>query len=111
MYDAVKRGDFEGDCIKRAKEPIPHEIYKLRLPNLDAKVGKSNGYRVIYFVATEELVVIFMTIYYKKEEANVPDKYINGLIDGCLSDMFPDDESITDDVSVIEDFFTNNPSN
>ena len=89
---AFMKGEFEGDLIRHSDFPVPHDVYKLRLPNPDANTGKSGGYRVLYMVATKKRLVFFMTIYYKKEEADLPDRYIEGLIDGCLLEMLPDNE-------------------
>jgi len=96
LIDKLERGEFEGDKIAHSDIPTPHDIYKLRLPNPDTGVGKSNGYRVIYMVVTETKIVVFLTIYYKKEDAVVSDNYINGLIDGYFLDLLPEGESATD---------------
>jgi hypothetical protein len=32
-----------------------------------------------------------MAIYYKKEYADMPDVYIDGLIDGCLLNLLPEE--------------------
>ena len=97
LFNAFGKGEFEGDKIKSVKEPIAYDVYKLRLPNPDANVGKSGGYRVIYMVVTAVRIVVFLTIYYKKEEADVSDKYIDGLIDGFILDMIPEHEEEADE--------------
>ena len=96
LFDAFRKGEFEGERIKHVEAPIAYDVYKLRLPNPDADAGKSNGYRVIYVVVTEVRLVVFLTIYYKKEDADVSDLYIDGLIDGCVLDMIPEDEEPAD---------------
>ena len=83
---------MRGDRITHRDEPTPYDVYKLRLPNPDANVGKSDGYRVIYMVVTENKVVVFLTMYYKKEDAAVSDNYINGLIDGYFLNLLPEEE-------------------
>ena len=50
LFTAFSKGEFEGDILKSSKEPIAYDVYKLRLPNPDTNVGKSNGYRVIYLI-------------------------------------------------------------
>jgi len=90
LFVAFQKGEFEGDRIRHSEGPFAYDVYKLRLPNPDTGAGKSNGYRVIYLVATDVRIVVFLTIYYKKEEADVSDQYIDGLIDGCLLDMVPE---------------------
>ena len=82
LVKQAERGEFDGDKIMHKDFPTPHDIYKLRLPNPDANVGKSNGYRVIYMVLTETKIVVLLTIYYKKEQETIPDIYIDALTDG-----------------------------
>lgn len=91
LISAFRQGKFEGDRIRHEDSPIAFDVYKLRLPNPDTNMGKSNGYRVIYFVATEKRLVVILVIYYKKETADLPDAYIDGLIDGCLLNMPPEE--------------------
>ena len=45
------------------------ETIKVRIANSDTNVGKSNGYRLIYYVIKNDYL---LTIYYKKEDNNVP---------------------------------------
>ena len=91
LSDKLKRGEFEGDKITHRDEPAQYDIYKLRLPNPDTGVGKSNGYRIIYMAVTETKIVVFLTIYYKKEDSTVSDVYINGLIDGYFLSLLPEE--------------------
>jgi len=92
LSDKLKRGEFEGDKITHKNEPASYDVYKLRLPNPDANVGKSDGYRVIYMVVTEAKIVVLLMIYYKKEQPTVSDTYINGLIDGYFLHLLPEEE-------------------
>jgi mRNA-degrading endonuclease RelE of RelBE toxin-antitoxin system len=88
----LEKGNFPGTLHRRASDPVPHEIYKMRLENPDANVGKSNGYRIFYLVVTEQKIVALLTIYYKKEDEAVTDSYIDGLVSGFFLDMLPIDE-------------------
>ena len=88
------KGEFEGTLIKHSDNPTPYDVYKLRLPNPDADAGKSDGYRVIYMVVTQDKIVVLLTIYYKKETESVSDTYISGLIDGYWLNDSNDDEEI-----------------
>ena len=92
LFEAFQKGEFTGERIKHVESPIVYDVYKVRLSNPDANVGKSGGYRVIYVVVTEVRLVVFLTIYYKKEKADVSDPYIEGLIDGYVLNMIPEDE-------------------
>jgi mRNA-degrading endonuclease RelE of RelBE toxin-antitoxin system len=86
----LEKGKLDGDRIAHNDTPTPHDVYKLRLPNPDADAGKSNGYRVIYLVVTENRIIVLLTIYYKKEQADADDTYINGLIDGYFLGLLPE---------------------
>ena len=92
LVTAFREGRFEGERITQTNTPMIADVYKMRLPNPDANIGKSGGYRVIYIVVTEVRIVVFLALYFKKEEADLPDPYIKGLIDGCLLDLLEDNE-------------------
>ena len=92
IISKMEKGEFEGDKITHQDFPTPYDVYKLRLPNPDTRVGKLNGYRVIYLVRTENKIVVLMTMYYKKEDATVSDKYVNGLIDGYFLHSLPEED-------------------
>ena len=91
LKEKLEQGKFEGDRMTHRDEPTPYDVYKLRLPNPDANVGKSDGYRIIYMVVTENRIVVLLTMYYKKEDASVPDMYIRGLIDGYFLHTLPEE--------------------
>ena len=92
LVNDLEQGNFSGDLITRHNAPPPYEVYKKRLPNEDTQTGASGGYRVIYLVATQNRVVGLLEIYYKKEIESLPDAYIQGLIDGFLLTLLPDNE-------------------
>ena len=92
LIEKCERGEFEGDKLIRNNFPVPHDVYKLRLPNPDTNVGKSNGYRVIYMAVTEKKIVVLLTIYYKKEQPTISDSYINALIDGYFISLAIEDK-------------------
>ena len=74
------------ECNTRKKSFQRHEDkqYKCRLANEDTKVGKSNGYRELYAVFTDDMFIYIIDVYYKKEQESVDDSYIDGLIQGLL---------------------------
>lgn len=45
---------------------------KVRVANTDTKVGKSNGYRVIYYAVKNDCEIYLLTIYYKKDDKRIP---------------------------------------
>lgn len=47
-------------------------VSKARVKNSDTNVGKSNGYRLIYYVEELDKLIFLVTIYYKKEDNRIP---------------------------------------
>ena len=92
LRDKLLRGDFDEPPIFRLEDPAPVDVYKVRLPNPDANVGKSGGYRVVYMVVTERRIVVLLCVYYKKEQEDVTDTYVMGLIDGYFLGALPYDD-------------------
>ncbi|MCL2845753.1 MAG: hypothetical protein FWE23_09965 [Chitinivibrionia bacterium] len=84
LNDDLEQGKFEGTRLRSLEHPLKHDVYKLRLPNEDTNEGKSNGYRVIYAVMMEKKLVLLVAIYYKKEQEDVSDNFVDGLIEGYL---------------------------
>lgn len=48
-----------------------NKIIKVRIANTDTKVGKTNGYRMIYYAIKEDNTVYLLTIYYKKDDRRI----------------------------------------
>ncbi|MCI9063829.1 MAG: hypothetical protein HFJ17_04435 [Clostridia bacterium] len=44
-----------------------NKIIKVRVANTDTKMGKSNGYRMIYYAIKEDKSIYLLSIYYKKD--------------------------------------------
>ena len=49
-----------------------NKVIKVRVANRDTKMGKSNGYRIIYYAVRNDGKVYLLTIYYKKDDKNIP---------------------------------------
>ncbi len=49
-----------------------NKVIKVRVANSDTKMGKSNGYRIIYYAVRNDGKVYLLTIYYKKDDKNIP---------------------------------------
>lgn len=71
----LQSGELPGDRIPSAKHPV----YKVRLPNSDAKRGKSGGYRVIYYQALENRLVL-LTIYSKSDQGDISNREIRDIL-------------------------------
>ncbi|MFP4308476.1 MAG: type II toxin-antitoxin system RelE/ParE family toxin, partial [Desulfococcaceae bacterium] len=72
----IQKRNFIGDQIPKTGNFV---IYKVRVRNRDTKKGKSGGYRIIYFLETEEKV-IFLTIYSKAEKSDISLEKIRSIL-------------------------------
>ena len=57
-----------------------NNVVKVRIANSDTHSGKSNGYRLIYYAVKTDGTIYLLTIYYKKDKENIPNKEIQELI-------------------------------
>ena len=60
-----------GDKLSGFNLPEGTALYKVRIANTSANVGKSNGFRLIYYLATGDEIYL-MTIYSKKDDERIP---------------------------------------
>ncbi|MDR3314813.1 MAG: type II toxin-antitoxin system RelE/ParE family toxin [Oscillospiraceae bacterium] len=88
----MEKGNLSGDILTRSDSPVPYDVYKKRLPNPDTNVGQSNGYRLIYFARHDNKIIVFITIYYKKEQETISDSYIQGWIDALAQKELAEEE-------------------
>jgi mRNA-degrading endonuclease RelE of RelBE toxin-antitoxin system len=77
LSDQLEKGEIPGDRIMG----LPYRVFKARLRNTDARRGKSGGYRVIYYLETEEQTVL-LTIYSKSDQSDIPTHVIRRIIEG-----------------------------
>lgn len=73
IVNELEEGNLIGDIIPEIKLPNDNHTYKVRSVNTDTKAGKSNGYRIIYYVIKDDKEIYLVTIYYKKDK-NIPTK-------------------------------------
>lgn len=71
VVEDLEEGNLIGDAIPGLTFE-DNETVKVRMANTDTKVGKSNGYRIIYYVVKNNCEIYLLTIYYKKEDNNIP---------------------------------------
>jgi mRNA-degrading endonuclease RelE of RelBE toxin-antitoxin system len=64
----LKRGNFSGNILRGVGN---NSIYKDRIKNSDIKKGKSGGYRIIYYVITQDKEVYLLTLYSKSSRENI----------------------------------------
>lgn len=67
----LEKGNLVGDSIPGLTFE-DNETIKVRMSNTDTKVGKSNGYRIIYYAIKSDGEIYLLTIYYKKEDNKIP---------------------------------------
>lgn len=81
----LEKGNLLGDAIPGLVFD-DNETVKVRIANTDTRVGKSNGYRMIYYVVKNDCEIYLLTIYYKKEDNKIPsNKEIEALVkEYCL---------------------------
>ncbi|MDT3427490.1 mRNA-degrading endonuclease RelE of RelBE toxin-antitoxin system [Paenibacillus forsythiae] len=80
IIEELERGNFLGDELQGLDLPESESSYKVRAANTDSHAGKSNGYRLIYYVIKDETIIFLLTIYYKKDQEDISTKEIIDLI-------------------------------
>ena len=80
----IQAGNIIGDKLEGLTLPANTAAYKVRLPNSSINVGKSGGFRLLYYVAIADRIY-FITIYSKKDDNRIPsDAQIVELINSLL---------------------------
>ena len=86
VTDELENGNLIGDKLEDLNLPEGTAVYKVRIANSSANVGKSNGFRLLYYVAIGDDIYL-LSIYSKKDDVRViNDKQIELLIRNILSD-------------------------
>ena len=84
IFPDLLEGNLIGDRLEGFNLPEGAALYKVRIANTSANVGKSNGFRLIYYLATVEKIYL-MTIYSKKDDERIPnDAQIAMLVNNVL---------------------------
>lgn len=82
--EELQSGNFIGDKLEGLVIPANTSIYKVRLPNSSMNIGKSGGFRLLYYVAIADKIYL-LKIYSKKDDNRIPsDAQIAELINGLL---------------------------
>jgi mRNA-degrading endonuclease RelE of RelBE toxin-antitoxin system len=77
LIEQLEQGIFEGDKI----QGFAGDVYKVRIASTDQKKGKRGGFRVIYYVITQDKNVILLTMYTKAHKENITDEEIKNILD------------------------------
>jgi mRNA-degrading endonuclease RelE of RelBE toxin-antitoxin system len=75
LISQLEAGETPGDQI----QGVGYTVYKVRVRNSDAKRGKSGGYRMIYYLPTQDSVLL-VTIYSKTEQSDIDDAGVARII-------------------------------
>ena len=75
VIEQLETGQTPGDHIPRTHYPV----FKVRIKNTDLKKGKRSGYRMIYYLKSQESVVL-ITIYSKTEQGDISSNTIRRII-------------------------------
>jgi mRNA-degrading endonuclease RelE of RelBE toxin-antitoxin system len=75
LIEQLQAGETPGDRISGTQ----YQVFKVRLKNSNIKKGKSGGYRVIYYVKTEERIIL-TTIYAKSDRSDMSNDMIEETI-------------------------------
>lgn len=72
ILDAIQNGNSDSKAIVGLGKKYGGNVFKIRVPNLTENKGKSNGFRLIYYLITEQNTIYLITIYSKKDENKNP---------------------------------------
>jgi mRNA-degrading endonuclease RelE of RelBE toxin-antitoxin system len=75
LLDQLIQGETPGDRI----QGIQSIVYKVRLKNSNAKKGKSGGYRVIYYLKSQDNILL-VTLYSKSDRTDIAIETIVNII-------------------------------
>ena len=71
VTDELKAGNLVGDRLDNMQLDEGTAAYKVRVANSSANVGKSNGFRIIYYAVIDKKAYL-LTIYSKKDDDRIP---------------------------------------
>ncbi len=72
----LENGDILGDQVPGVGYPV----FKLRIKNSDNQKGKSGGYRLIYYLKTNDRILL-LTLYNKSEQDDVMVRDLQNIIE------------------------------
>jgi mRNA-degrading endonuclease RelE of RelBE toxin-antitoxin system len=90
LIEQLQAGKLPGDAISGTN----YTVFKVRLKNSDIQKGKSGGYRVIYYLKTEERIVL-ATIYSKSDISDIGVEIIETAI-AQYEEQLPPSDNLAD---------------
>jgi len=92
VTDELEKGNLVGDKLEGLSLREGTAAYKVRVANSSTKIGKSNGFRIIYYVVIDEKIYL-LSIYSKKDNVRIPnDKQIELMIKNLAEEEKPKEE-------------------
>ena len=89
VTDELEQGNLVGDKLEGLSLREGTAAYKVRVANSSTKSGKSNGFRIIYYVVIDEKIYL-LSIYSKKDNVRIPnDKQIELMIKNLAEEEKP----------------------
>ena len=82
LINQIQQGETPGDRIAKNQ----YSVFKVRLKNSNISKGKSAGYRAVYYLRTENTVVL-VTIYSKSDQSDVSNTIIETIIQKLEQDL------------------------
>ena len=92
VTDELEQGNLVGDKLDNLNLPANTAVYKVRIANSSTNVGKSHGFRLLYYVAIADEIYL-LAIYSKKDDVRfVNDKQIKRLVAILLEPQTQEEE-------------------
>lgn len=88
LTQELEKGNLLGNAIEGINLPIEEDTYKVRVANTTAKVGTSNGFRLIYYAIKNDKEIYYLTIYSKKDIEDLTNAEIRQLIKAYVIEEF-----------------------
>lgn len=80
ILEKIRLSEFVGDQIPG----IEAKVIKVRIKNSNNQKGKSGGHRLIYWIASPEVIVL-LDIYSKSEQSNINSEEIRQIINNFVN--------------------------
>ena len=80
ILEDLENGILVGDEISDLHFENEEGVFKVRAANTSANLGKSNGFRVIYYVIKNDQEIYLLTIYSKKDVGTIGNSEIVKLV-------------------------------
>jgi mRNA-degrading endonuclease RelE of RelBE toxin-antitoxin system len=85
ILDQLLQGETPGDRIKG----VQSIVYKVRIKNSNAKKGKSGGYRIIYYLKSQNKILL-VTLYSKSDRTDIAIETIVDIIAAYEKQFLPE---------------------